>query len=601
MVPVGSARLVQTWLEQLREMWELIERKGPPPMAGVTDVREPVQQAIVSGPLEPEQLAAIADTLAATRYIRQWLDDLDESTPLTNKVGERIGDFGTIADEIRRAIDAAGQVRDEASKKLTKIRISIEEAKRHIDKVFDRLLKSTQVTRCLQYASTTFHNDRTVLPLKAEFHGRVPGIVHRSSETGATLFVEPAEAVALNNTIVKLRQNEHEEIGRILWKLSQQVHLNADAIVDTLKALGLLDLLAAKVDFGKVFEMTVPQITKRTVDLRAVRHPLLLDIHKRAASNGRQASEVVPIDVRLGEDFDMLVITGPNTGGKTVALKTLGLCALMAQAGLPIPAAASSRLCVFDDVLIDVGDEQSLQQSLSTFSSHVSQILRMMQRAKPTTLVLIDELGSGTDPDEGAAIGRAVMDEFLKIGCLTMLTTHLGALKAVGYTHKRVDNASVEFDVASLKPLYKLRIGEPGNSNALAIARRLGLPRRMVREAESHFSGRQKALKEAISGTLESRRKAEDARTAAAEAKAAAESQKAAYEKQLHELERRRADFDQWIKRVSSLRPGDKVHVRRFDRQGTVIRLQLHKQSALVSVGAMEMELSLAEISPVEE
>jgi DNA mismatch repair protein MutS2 len=597
--PTSSAVQINRWLDQTRQMIDAVADVGPPPFGGVYDVRQLVHQALNPTPLDPQEIAQVAETLAATSRLSRWIDDLGPVYALIKTLGERVGDFGPIAKQIATAIDPDGQVRDDASKKLLKIRIAISQAQQHVHTVFQRLLKSSEVTRWLQYGGTTFHNERTVLPLKAEHRGRIQGIIHRSSDTGATLFVEPAEAVELNNTLVKLKQDEHEEINRILWKLSQEIHANAPEITKTLSALGVIDLTTAKAVFAKDYDLSCPNIAERAIDLRNARHPLLLELQKQDQKNGHAPRPVVPIDIRLGDDFDLLVITGPNTGGKTATLKTLGLLTLMAQSGLPIPVDPGSTFCVVDKIMIDVGDEQSLQQSLSTFSSHITQILHMISAATPKTLLLVDELGSGTDPDEGAAIGQVIMEEFLRIGCLAAVTTHIGVLKAVAFTNARVDNACVDFDVKTMKPTYRLRIGEPGNSNALAIAQKLGLPKRLVQAAEKHMTDQHKALSRAIAGTLESRRKSETARTEAVQAKADAEQQKHAFEQRSHQLEQQRDAFQNWMKSITSLKPGDKVHLPKFDREGTIVRVRLDKQWALVGVGAVEMEVPLTDLQPL--
>ncbi len=598
--PVRGKTTVKRWLDQFRQMQRAASAIGAPPFAGVQDIRQLVRKAVPPAKLEPEQLARIRETLAATPCLRAWLDSLPEGCDELGAFLERIGDLDPIARQIDEAIDPRAKVRDEASARLQKIRSTIRMAREHIETVIDRLLKSPHTLRMLQYPRATFHNDRMVLPLKAEHRGRLPGIIHRSSDSGATLFVEPTEAVELNNTIITLRQQEHEEIGRILWYLTQLIHLNADQILKTLDALAVLDLIGAKIRLAESYSMNCPEINDDgIIRLRGARHPLLLKMRQEDIEAGREPREVIPIDVRLGDDFDMLVVTGPNTGGKTVALKTVGLLALMTQAGLAVPAEEGSALPVFDDVMIDVGDEQSLQQSLSTFSSHMSQILRMLGRAKRSTLILIDELGAGTDPHEGAAIGRALMDELLRIGAPTIITTHIGALKSVGFSRKRADNGAVEFDVTSLRPLYKLRIGEPGNSNAIAIARRLGMSGKLVRTAERYISDREHALQRAIAGTIESRRRAEQVRDAAERAKITAERERSTYEQRAAELRARQEQFETWVSKIAMLRPGDHVHIRRFDRDGIVVRMRLHKQLAVVSVGAVEMEVPIAELQPV--
>jgi DNA mismatch repair protein MutS2 len=327
---------------------------------------------------------------------------------------------------------------------------------------------------------------------------------------------------------------------------------------------------------------------------------VLLEVFDRQAEEAGEDAprkEVVPIDARLGEDFDILMITGPNTGGKTVALKTVGLMALMAQCGIPIPAGEGSRVPVYHQIHCDVGDEQSLQQSLSTFSSHLSNLLDILRHSGPKSLVLIDELGAGTDPDEGAAIGQAIISELLRLGSKAVITTHLSALKAVAFTVPRVDNASVEFDVESLGPTYRLRLGEPGNSNALIIAERLGMPQRLIRFAAKHLDDRNQALNQAIRGTLDSRREAEEARKAAREAALESKRSFESLEAERRKFAEEQAVFVRWTKWVNALRPGDAVYLRTLRDEAKLIRLQLHKQTAVVSTGMIDMEVPLRDIT----
>jgi DNA mismatch repair protein MutS2 len=322
----------------------------------------------------------------------------------------RIGDFAALAERIRGVIDERGEVRDDASPKLARIRREIENAGRDIGETVKRLLRDPDLRRLLQFPNPTFHNDRVVLPVRTEYRGRIQGIIHRTSDSGATIYVEPAQAVELNNQISNLRAEEQEEINRLLWDLAHQAHLNAAEILKTIDAIAVLDLIAAKVRFAHDFELRCPQISSEPVlSVRQARHPLLTALcRRRRAAGDADVAEVVPISYRLGEDFDLLVITGPNTGGKTVTLKTIGLLHLMVQAGMPVPVADGSTFGIFNNVLIDVGDEQNMQQSLSTFSAHLHRLMDMLRRAGRQTLVLMDELGAGTDPDEGAAIGRAI-------------------------------------------------------------------------------------------------------------------------------------------------------------------------------------------------
>jgi DNA mismatch repair protein MutS2 len=436
-----------------------------------------------------------------------------------------------------------------------------------------------------------------VLPLKAEYRGRIPGIIHRTSDSGATLFVEPAESVELNNTMVRLKEEEQKEITRILGELTQRVRQHAPLILDTLRAMAVLDLIAAKCRYAKKRACVCPEIDPAGVlFLREARHPLLVELFDEAKEDGAVPRHVVPIDVRLGEDFDFLIVTGPNTGGKTVTIKTVGLLALMTQCGIPIPAGEGSRMPVFRDVFIDVGDEQSLQQSLSTFSSHLAVLLDILRGAGSKSLVLIDELGAGTDPDEGAAIGRAVLTELLERKAKVIVTTHLSALKAVAYSTPRVDNAAVEFDPATLAPTFHLRLGEPGNSNALIIAKRLGMPARLVRTAKEFLDDRTGALNKAIEGTLHSRRQAERARREAFDAALEAQRQREQFERQQEELRRSQEAFDRWTQWINALRPGDPVYLKTLRREGRVVRLHLQKQTALITAGTVDIEVPLRDI-----
>ncbi|MBN1492395.1 MAG: DNA strand exchange inhibitor protein [Phycisphaerae bacterium] len=595
--PTTREALVRQWLAQITEMQAAAVTIGLPPFGGLRDVRDMIRRAVPPAKLEPEELAELAASLTAANAVFRWAQRLPEACSELRSLGERLGDFTVIAEQIHRVVDSHGEVRNDASPRLARIRDAIEEARSRIQTVVDRLLRSSHIGKYLRYPEATFHNDRLVLPLALEHRGRVPGIVHRTSDSGATLFVEPAEAVELNNAIIQLRQDESEEIGRILWKLTHSIHRNATTLLQTFDALAVLDLIATKVRFAEAYEMTCPTVGNgQMLRLRQACHPLLLWLRQQDRAAGIPPREVVPIDVRLGDDFDLLVITGPNTGGKTVALKTVGLVAMMAQAGLPIPAEKGSTLPVYDDILIDVGDEQSLQQSLSTFSAHLTQLLRMLHRARPKTLALIDELGAGTDPDEGAAIGRAIVEELLRVGCHSMVSTHLGVLKSIAFTHPRADNAAVQFDTVSLRPTYRLLIGEPGNSNALAIAERLGMPKRVIHAAQRHLSRRSRALQKAIAGTLTTRREAEKARTEAEAAKVESDRVRDALERQRAELARQQAEFQNWTQAIARLAPGDPVYIRRFDRQGTIVRVQLQKQSAIVCVGAVDMEVALTEL-----
>lgn len=597
--PSRSAGQVAQWLDQARQFEAFAARHGMPPFGGITDLRAVVKRAVPPAKLEPEEFAKLSDTLRGAGNVRRYFEPLEAGAALVRKLADRIGDFAAIIQRIDAVIDARGRVRDDASARLARIRRDIDDVRLATRNVFDRLLRQPGILRWLQYPNATFHADRMVLPLRAEQRGRIPGIVHRSSDSGQTLFVEPAEAVELNNRLMNLLQDESDEINRILWELTHLVHLNQAELLRTLETLAVVDLLAAKQRVAARWGMTYASLnTEGRLKLIQARNPILLAMFDPQESVGSGAARsVVPIDVRLGDDFDILMITGPNTGGKTAALKTVGMISLMHQAGLPIPASPGSEIPVFEGIWIDVGDEQSLQQSLSTFSAHLARILDIIRRARKGTLVLLDELGAGTDPDEGAAIGRAIIDHLLHCGCLAMITTHLGALKAVGYDHPRVDNASVRFDIESLRPTYELRIGEPGHSSAITIATKLGMPRRLADAARKHLAGRHRALQRAIVGTLQSRRDAERARRDADAARSEAAKAALTAVDIARKLAEQKARYAAWVERVMRLQPGDAVFVRRFDKPGRVVRIKLERQQAVVAMDSMEAEVPLAELT----
>ncbi len=594
--PSRKASQVALWRTQNIEFAAWTDAHGLPPLGGVRDVRGHIRRAIPPAKLEPEEFAEVASTLEAIIALRRYLGEAGEPNETIQKLAGRVGDFQPIVDRIRKVIDDRGCVVDRASDRLWRIRQDIDDARVQIRAVFDRILRQPHVSRYLQYPNATFHADRMVLPLRADQRGRVTGIIHRSSDSGQTLFVEPAEAVELNNTRVNLLQAESEEIGRILWELTHLIHLNQKELLRTLETVALIDLLTAKIRFAKKYDLVIPGLSEEPkLLLRRARNPILLTQGQDGDGQADRVN-VVPIDVRLGDDFDIMIITGPNTGGKTAALKTVGLIVVMAQSGLPIPADPGSTLPAFDGVWIDVGDEQSLHQSLSTFSAHMRRILEIVKRARPGTLVLLDELGAGTDPDEGAAIGRAIVEHLGQTKCLAMVTTHLGSLKSMALELPRIDNASVQFDLETLRPTYELCIGEPGMSNAIAIASRLGMPKTMVERAKRHLSSQHRALNRAIGQTLRSRRDAERSRKDAEAARAEAARATLAAMDRAKALEKEQLRYSTWLERVLTLRPGDPVRVAKFDNPGRIVRVRLEKQEASVDLGTMEVQVPLSEL-----
>jgi DNA mismatch repair protein MutS2 len=599
--PIGRQELLVRWFQQVNEFEALIEDRGTPPFGGISDVRDLVRECAPPLTLGVDQVADIGRALKGTHAIAAYLRDLPESMSELTYLAQRIGDFETVAERVDAVIDDRGQVRDTASSKLMQLRRQIAAANDEIKTRLESLLRDPSVKRILQFANFTYHNDRLVLPVRAECRGRLPGIVHRTSDSGATIYVEPSVAVEINNRISNLRSEEIEEINRLLWDLTHEIYLNHDEIIKTLDSLAVLDLIVAKTRYKRAFSLSCPKLSEHsTINLIGARHPLLLGMQMDRQEAGEEAGDVIPIDVRLGEDFDLLIITGPNTGGKTVTLKTVGLLTVMAHAGIPIPAQEGSTVGTFSNVLIDIGDEQSMQQSLSTFSAHMTRILEMLRNAGPRTLVLIDELGAGTDPDEGGALGRTIMDELLRLQSRCIVTTHLGVLKGFALTRERAENGSVEFDIETLRPTYHLNIGEAGASNAIEIAQRLGMPKRLVSAARRNLSHRAKALRSAIAGASAAKREAEHARKSAVEAQANAAKSEAAAAQAAEKLQRQQSDFQEWVRRVAHLQPGDAVRVRNFDRDGKIVRVRLDLHRAEVSVGAFSVEVPLGDVLPPE-
>jgi DNA mismatch repair protein MutS2 len=464
-------------------------------------------------------------------------------------------------------------------------------------------LQDPEVARLLQNVTVTLHGDRYVLPVKVENRGRLPGVVHRASNTGATVFVEPNASVELNNHLADLYFDERREVERLLNMLAIRLHGRTEEMAAAMHACGQVDLIAAKAQYAYQFDFTCPEVVERgSLQFSDARHPLLLDQACRQQRQGvppEQRRSVVPIDVRLGSDFDILVITGSNTGGKTVALKTVALLVLMAQSGMHIPARRGSTMPVFRDVLIDIGDEQSLQQSLSTFGAHIQRIRHILSKADSGSLVLLDELGSGTDPDEGGAIGQAILDELLELRCLAMVTTHLSVLKAYAFNHERVDNASVEFDTKTMSPTYHLLIGTPGESHAIAVAKRLGMSKRVVAAARGHLDSTGKQFRKAIRATGQARQVAEEARAQAQQAELAAKCQQETYESKLADLHRLQREFETWLASLGELRPGDEVVAASLGKPGRLVRLELHRQVALVETeNSVQIEVPLKQLMP---
>jgi DNA mismatch repair protein MutS2 len=514
--PVVARALDET--DQARAL--LVERPAVG-IGGAHDIGPAIERAARGGRLDPEQFLALADTLDATARLATAL--ADERRPLLRALGRELHPLPALRSSLARSFDPTGEMLDTASARLGGLRAAVRVAYDRLRRRLDSLVGS-ELGGALQEPIVTLRNGRYVVPVKAEARSRVKGIVHDASGSGQTLFIEPLVVVELGNAWREAQVAEQAEVERILDELSALVASQAEPLRDTLGALARFDFWSAKARLAAEMDGVRAETAERSeVVLLDARHPGL---------RGR----VVPIDVRLGDGYTALVVTGPNTGGKTVTLRTLGLLALMHQSGLHVPAETGSRLPVFGDVFADIGDEQSIAQSLSTFSGHLRRIVAIVERAGPGTLVLLDELGAGTDPTEGSALAQALLDHFIRAGALVAATTHYAELKAYAHTTPAARNAAVEFDLETLSPTYKLTIGLPGGSQAFAIAERLGLPEAIVADARSRLTESQRTFEATLASIRESEGAAADAleRARAAETRGA-EALRAAEE------ERRRA------------------------------------------------------------
>ena len=527
----------------LAEALRLRQMRTPLSLAGAVDVRAVLGKAALGGQLDGQELLAIAATQRVAHQAAAALTRLAATLPRLGYLGSRFVERPAVVDEIGAAIDARGDVVDGASTALGVIRRDIKLAHDRLQSRLQEFLASHSGRLAAQESIVTLRDGRYVVPIKADFRGEVRGIVHDVSSSGATLFIEPLAVVDIANSWRELQIEEQREVERVLRRLSGLAGEAAEDIAANVECLAELDLVLAAARLAE--ELTLPGTTvlpssdvdsdpaswltrsPSVLELVEARHPLL--------------GAPVPISLRIGGDDRVLLITGPNTGGKTVALKTVGLLCLMAQAGLPVPAAAGSHLPVFEEVLADIGDEQSIEQSLSTFSGHLRNVIAVLQRAGPRSLVLLDELAAGTDPAEGAALARALLQDLLDKGALIVATTHHGELKLFAHSTPGIVNAAVEFDSASLAPTYRIVMGVPGRSNALAIAARLGLPESILRAAQASLAPEDVAMDSLLAELHAEREAATSARKGEEQARHRAEQARSQAEERLAGIDEERA------------------------------------------------------------
>ena len=481
---------VNRLLDETDAARKMIMLRGSPAFGGVRDVGEALSRAERGGMLNTRELLDIAGLLTNVRRVQDYYKEDEEGTVI-DKLFLSLHPNRFLEEKITTAILDENEIADAASPELAEIRRHKRAAAAKGRQILQRIISSPSYRNVLQDALITQRGGRFVVPVKAECRGELPGLVHDTSSSGATIFVEPMGVVQANNELKELEAKEEKEIDRILYALSGEAASFSRDILWDYDILVHLDLIFARGELSYRMNAMRPELKKDgSVYLRHARHPLL------------DPAKAVPIDIELGRSFDTLVITGPNTGGKTVTLKTAGLLCAMAQCGFLIPADERSEICVFDEFLVDIGDEQSIEQSLSTFSGHMKKITGILELAMPHTLVLLDELGAGTDPAEGAALAVAIIEELRRRGVLLMATTHYAELKVFALETKGVVNASCEFDLETLRPTYKLSVGVPGKSNAFLISEKLGIPERVIEAAQQHLSAEDKRL-DAVLGQLD--------------------------------------------------------------------------------------------------
>ena len=643
--PSGDPDEVRRMQVETEEASSAMAYSGGNPMAYFTDVRGHLQRAKAGGTLSPKALLQVADALKAARTVRAALVTDREDTPHLTELGSRLMTNRSLEEEIFDAIISEDEISDHASPDLYNIRRQMRVLNERVREKLNGIIRSSTMQKYLMDAIVTMRNGRYVVPVKAECRANVPGIVHDQSGTGSTLFIEPMAVVEAGNELKQWTVKEHNEIERILGAFSDRIAPDAELIASNHDILSRLDVIFAKASLARSMNAVAPKLNEEgRVRLLKARHPLI------------DPEKVVPSTLWLGEDFSVLVITGPNTGGKTVTLKTVGLLSLMAQAGLQIPAAYGSELAIFDEVFADIGDEQSIEQSLSTFSSHMTNIVGILERVTSDSLALFDELGAGTDPTEGAALAMAILNHLLKLGVTTMATTHYSELKAFALSTRGVENASVEFNVETLRPTYRLSIGVPGKSNAFEISRKLGLPEFLIEDAgqrlgkdavrfedvianaEYHrqIAEKERALAEEahrettrlrdeaerLQQELASKRESElrkakdEARRVLQKAQREAEQVIADIKKQRsggvreHELQALRAKLENAIdentQKISaagdvgavpeSVKPGDTVLLVNLNAKGTVVAAPDGKGECTVQVGALKLKASLADL-----
>lgn len=472
LLPSGDREEVRERLQQTAEA-VYVSSMAQPPLGGIKDIRESIKKVGLGAVLAPDELLDILTTMYAMREMKRFFKELEAEAPILKNWARSLEILGQLEKDLEHIVDEHGNLWDDASVELKRIRREIRSSQAKIKDHLAGLLHNNEYQKYFQEAIVTMRGDRYVLPVKQEYRQHFPGIVHDQSATGSTLFIEPMAVVNLNNDIKQLTAAERHEVERILRAASQKIRKNDSQLMDNCEIMAQVDFAFAKANLAYEMKATEPVLNEAGVTkLMSARHPLL------------PPDKVVPIDITIGDSYSMLLVTGPNTGGKTVSMKTFGLLVLMAQSGLFLPVESGSEIAVYSNIYADIGDEQSIEQSLSTFSAHMTHLVSILDKVEPEDLVLLDELGAGTDPEEGAALAMAILERLLTIKATVLATTHYSELKTFAFGREGIENACVEFDVATLRPTYRLLIGIPGASNAFAISRRLGLSESLIIRAK---------------------------------------------------------------------------------------------------------------------
>lgn len=640
-------------LDETSEAKELIRLYPNFSLGGIHDIRTYIQRARMGGTIDAPELLLLYDTLRAAGQITDFFKNTELALPILRCIAAGIHAFPNLEQKIRKMITQEGEVADQASPDLAKIRRQLRSLQGKSREKLEAMIRNPDVIKYLQDPIISIRGDRYVLPVRQEYRHQVPGIIHDQSGSGATLFIEPMQVVEINNELQRYEIMEAAEVNRILRQLADYVRQDAQLLDETTDSLADLDLALAKGKLSGALDCGRPEMNSDgIINLKQARHPLI-------------KGKVVPITLSLGEGFDAMIVTGPNTGGKTVILKTVGLLTLMAQSGLHVPAETGTQMAVFQSVFVDIGDEQSIAQSLSTFSSHMTNIIDICRLTNDQSLVLLDELGSGTDPAEGAALAMAVIDSLLKQGAKLIATTHYSELKSFAFNQERVENASVEFDVDTLRPTYRLMMGIPGRSNAFEISLRLGLPEEIVEQAKSFLSQEEartarfianletnqilsekdrqeaealrqkaastlvwiqkkeedtkakmnkmlaKAQEEALAIVMQARKESEALIKEIREQKklGLANTDLQAVSQAKEQLKKQEAQLYEHIEKhqpvskltADQLHPGDQVYIRKFNQKARVIENNIAQGEVLVQAGIMKLSVKLADLDLILE